>query len=152
MIRLWSPEDTARILSRSKLNFQGTGYATVVMSFLYGSYFTTIIVYCQFYFFNSFHGILPWSSCQGADHVISENENNLTSLNWWATKNCTDAKMNQSANSVPVTQEYFDNFVLHKTSGIEEVLFQFLKLGSPTRAFYPTYTFSSVVSEKNYLV
>ena len=66
--------------------------------------------------------MLPWSSCQSADHVITENDNNMTSLNWWATENCTDAKMNQSVNSVPVTQEYFDNFVLHKTSGIEEVL------------------------------
>ena len=92
------------------------------MSFLYGSYFTTIIVYCQFYFFNSFHGILPWSSCQSAGDVVTENNNNMTSMNWWATENCTDAKMNQSVNSVPVTQEYFDNFVLHKTSGIEEVL------------------------------
>ena len=73
--------------------------------------------------------MLPWSSCQSADHVISANENNLTSLNWWATENCTDAKMNQSVNSVPVTQEYFDNFVLHKTSGIEEVPFEFLKMG-----------------------
>ena len=129
MIRLGSPDGTARILSRSASNFQGTGYATVVMSFLYGSYFTTIIVYCQFYFFHSFHEMLPWSSCQSADHVISANENNLTSLNWWATENCTDAKMNQSVNSVPVTQEYFDNFVLHKTSGIEEVPFEFLKMG-----------------------
>ena len=100
----------------------------MVMSFLYGSYFTTIIVYCQFYFFNSFHGVLPWSSCNRAD--VTENIDNLTSLNWWATENCTAAKINQSVNSVPVTQEYFDNFVLHKTSGIEEVFIEFLKVSS----------------------
>ena len=100
---------------KSKLYFTlGTGYATVVMSFLYGSYFTTIIVYCLFYFFNSFHAVLPWTYCH-------EDVENKTSLNWWASDNCTDATMNQTDNSVPVTQDYFDNFLLHKTSGIEEV-------------------------------
>lgn len=93
--------------------FKGTGYATVVMSFLYGSYFTTIIVYCLFYFFNSFHAVLPWTYCH-------EDVDNKTTLNWWASNNCTDATMNQTDNSVPVTQDYFDNFLLHKTSGIEE--------------------------------
>ena len=84
------------------------------MSFLYGSYFTTIIVYCLFYFFNSFHAVLPWTYCH-------EDVDNKTTLNWWASDNCTDATMNQTDNSVPVTQDYFDNFLLHKTSGIEEV-------------------------------
>ena len=92
------------------------------MSFLYGSYFTTIIVYCQFYFFNSFHGVLPWSSChQDIGENDDKNDGNLTTLHWWATANCTDATMNRTMNSVPVTQEYFDNYLLHKTSGIEEV-------------------------------
>ena len=101
----------------------------MVMSFLYGSYFTTIIVYCQLYFFNSFHGMLPWSSCYQVDDAVIKNTNNITSLNWWATDNCTDSKMNRSVDSVPVTQEYFDNFVLHKTSGIEEVLCALSKSG-----------------------
>merc|ERR1719228_1165826 len=84
---------------------KGTGYATIVMSFLYASYFTTIIVYCLFYFMDSFHAELPWTYCA-----------NKT----WATENCTDSTMEFFDSSIPVTQEYFDHFLLHKTSGIEE--------------------------------
>ena len=101
---------------------------TVVMSFLYGSYFTTIIVYCQFYFFNSFNEVLPWSTCHKdivgdivGDEIIGDN---ITSLHRWATENCTDSTMNRTTYSVPVTQEYFDNVLLKKTSGIEEVKLQ----------------------------
>ena len=39
----------------------------------------------------------------------------------WATLNCTDSEMNYTDYSVPVTQDYFDNYVLEKSSGIEEV-------------------------------
>ena len=53
------------------------------------------------------------------DVIIGDN---ITSLHSWATENCTDSTMNQTTNSVPVTQEYFDNVLLKKTSGIEEVL------------------------------
>ena len=45
----------ARIISeKSEIRISGSGYGTVVMSFLYAGYFTAIIVYCLFYFFNSF--------------------------------------------------------------------------------------------------
>ena len=100
------------------------------MSFLYGSYFTTIIVYCQFYFFNSFHKVLPWSTCHkniDVDDIVDDivgdeiNADNITNLHRWATENCTDSTMNRTTYSVPVTQEYFDNVLLRKTSGIEEV-------------------------------
>ena len=49
------------------------------------------------------------------------NGDNITSLHRWATENCTDSTMNRTTYSVPVTQEYFDNVLLRKTSGIEEV-------------------------------
>ena len=85
------------------------------MSFLYASYFSTIIVYSLFYLFNSFHAVLPWTYCRDQETEL---------LNDWATENCTDKLDNvTSKDSVPVTQEYFDNYVLHKTSGIEEVSF-----------------------------
>ena len=70
------------------------------MSFLYASYFTTIIVYCLFYFANSFYGELPWTYCA-----------NKT----WSTENCTDSTMDYFVGSVPVTQEYFVTF-LHSFS------------------------------------
>jgi len=93
---------------------KGTGYATVVMSFLYASYFSVIIVYSLFYLFNSFHAVLPWTYCRTGDDGTGD-------LHDWATANCTDASTEILDNfSVPVTQDYFDNYVLHKTSGIEE--------------------------------
>jgi len=83
---------------------KGSGYGTVVMSFLYAGYFTAIIVYCLFYLFNSFTSTLPWETCEGKE---------------WSTENCTDS-INNNAGGIPVTQEYFENHVLHKTSGIDE--------------------------------
>ena len=85
------------------------------MSFLYASYFSVIIVYSLFYLFNSFHAVLPWTYCRTGDDGTGD-------LHDWATANCTDASTEILDNfSVPVTQDYFDNYVLHKTSGIEEV-------------------------------
>ena len=82
----------------------------MVLSFLYSSYFTTIIAYCLVYLWNSLPSTdptvdsLPWSKCEnGASH--------------WAASNCSDSSTN---GSVPVTQLYFDNYVLSKSSGIED--------------------------------
>ena len=88
----------------------------MVMSFLYASYFSVIIVYSLFYLFNSFHAVLPWTYCKEGNGIEGD-------LHEWATENCTDA-LSESRDdySVPVTQDYFDNYVLHKTSGIEEVI------------------------------
>ena len=96
------------------------------MSFLYASYFSTIIVYSLFYLFNSFNAVLPWTYCRDQETQV---------LNDWATENCTDKLDNvTSKESVPVTQEYFDNYVLHKTSGIEDV----------SIFFYSTTTFTTL--------
>ncbi|CAG5113651.1 Oidioi.mRNA.OKI2018_I69.chr2.g7741.t1.cds [Oikopleura dioica] len=83
---------------------KGSGYGTVVMSFLYAGYFTAIIVYCLFYLFSSFTSELPWETCEGKE---------------WSTDNCTDST-NNNIGGIPVTQEFFENHVLHKTSGIDE--------------------------------
>ena len=93
----------------------GCGYATVVMSFLFSSYFSTILVYCMFYAYNSIKNgsaPLPWQYC-----------NNSTGDRYsWASSECYDENSNSSSsNGSPVTQDYFDNVLLRKTSGIEEL-------------------------------
>jgi len=76
------------------------------MTYLFAAYFTTIIVYCLYYFIQSFSlSGLPWATCA-----------NQT----WSRDNCIDVTMEPFNGSEPVTQEFFDNNLLHKTSGIEE--------------------------------
>ena len=89
---------------------QFTSLVKSSLVFLYNC-IKTIIVYCLFYLFNSFHGVLPWTYCRDSSGEYYK----------WATLNCTDSEMNYTDYSVPVTQDYFDNYVLEKSSGIEEV-------------------------------
>jgi len=55
---------------------------------------------------------LPWQYCDNS-HGVQFN---------WATAECYDELTNERRrNSSPVTQDYFDNVLLRKTSGIEDL-------------------------------
>ena len=54
--------------------FAGAGIATVVISFLFTTYYNVIITWSFFYLFNSFKKVLPWADC---DHD-------------WNSDNCFD--------------------------------------------------------------
>ncbi|XP_033830905.1 sodium-dependent neutral amino acid transporter B(0)AT1-like isoform X2 [Periophthalmus magnuspinnatus] len=52
----------------------GVGIASMVVSFLVGMYYNTIIAWVLWYFFNSFQSPLPWSQCP-----LTENKTDLVS-------------------------------------------------------------------------
>lgn len=41
----------------------GIGYAATVCSYILGIYYNVLIMWCLWYFFNSFRSELPWQSC-----------------------------------------------------------------------------------------
>lgn len=82
---------------------KGIGMAHTIIIFLYCSYFSTICIYAAYYFSQSWHLELPWSSCEGRS---------------WASSNCSTGNFS-SASAVPATQEYFERFVLAKSAGME---------------------------------
>ncbi|CAI9622864.1 unnamed protein product [Staurois parvus] len=46
----------------------GVGIASLLVSFLVGVYYNTIIAWILWYFFNSFQNPLPWSYCPATDY------------------------------------------------------------------------------------
>jgi len=90
--------------------FKGVGVATVVMTLFLATYYNIIIAWALYYLFNSFSIELPWYSCH-AD---------------WSSVNCSEGlKNNSNTNNntyvrSPI-QDFFDNRVLGKSSGIEEM-------------------------------
>lgn len=69
--------------------FAGAGLATVVISFLFTTYYNVIITWAFYYLFNCFQSVLPWTAC---DH-------DWNSPNCWdgtATQNYTNTTTNSS--------------------------------------------------------
>ena len=56
------------------VSFTGAGIATVVISFLFTTYYNVIITWAFYYLFSSFTSKLPWSDCS----------------NDWNSNNCFD--------------------------------------------------------------
>lgn len=97
---------------------KGAGMATVVISFLFTTYYNVIITWAFYYLVSSFTSVLPWTDC---DHD-------------WNSKQCWDGKnrtvldpvtnetivMKQSNDSLSPTEDFYERQLLEKTSGIEE--------------------------------
>ncbi|KAF0308904.1 Sodium- and chloride-dependent GABA transporter ine [Amphibalanus amphitrite] len=83
--------------------FKGAGLATVVISFLFCSYYNVVIAWALYYMFASFQSQIPWASCN----------------NTWNTATCHDA----SAAERHAGQERHHAIrgVLLITGGIEEI-------------------------------
>ena len=88
----------------------------VLMSFLFASYFSTILVYCLFYAYKSVSamGGLPCKYCQ---------EPQTNEKFHLASENCYDSTTQYEHNGTirygtAVTQNYFDNVLLRKSNGI----------------------------------
>lgn len=107
--------------------FKGAGLATVVISFLFTTYYNVIIAWAFYYLFNSFKSVLPWSFCdpEWASPNCWDGSGN-TSMVWRnVTVNNTTVLMNftevlRPNNSISVTENYYESKVLGKTSGIDE--------------------------------
>uniref|UniRef100_T1J7F0 Transporter n=1 Tax=Strigamia maritima TaxID=126957 RepID=T1J7F0_STRMM len=116
--------------------FQGLGYAMFLVSALVGIYYNMIIGWTWYYLFNSFTEILPWSSC--------DNDWNTNACRRFEATNCTAPtgflllngtcinrgnktdkewrtfKLNSIKPKMP-TDEYFHNYMLSISSGIDDI-------------------------------
>ncbi|XP_037786875.1 sodium- and chloride-dependent GABA transporter ine-like [Penaeus monodon] len=84
---------------------KGAGVGTVVMSFLVGTYYNIIIAWSIFYMIQSFTEDLPWKNCNAT----------------WAVACFDDYGANVTApnDSKSATEEFFDEVVLQRSTGIE---------------------------------
>ncbi|XP_047447863.1 sodium- and chloride-dependent GABA transporter ine [Mugil cephalus] len=84
---------------------KGVGLATVVISFMYSTYYNVLMSWALFYLFNSFGATLPWTSCNNT---------------WNALGNCSSGFPGNVTHLQSASQQFFDHRLLEKTSGIEE--------------------------------
>ncbi|CAI9744316.1 sodiumchlorideine-likedependent and chloride-dependent GABA transporter ine-like [Octopus vulgaris] len=87
--------------------FKGAGLATVVVSYLFTTYYNIIITWSFYYLFNTFTSLLPWTHC---NHT-------------WSSPTCWDSgSVNTTApnNTISPTENFFMNSLLQKTPRMEE--------------------------------
>ncbi|VDM16115.1 unnamed protein product [Hydatigera taeniaeformis] len=88
--------------------FKGVGYAMTTVSWYISLYYNVIIATGFFYLFASFNSHLPWSSCD----------------NWWNNETtCVpigQSKNQSIGNTTSPAVEYYNNYVLQKSSGFED--------------------------------
>ncbi|XP_012940334.1 sodium- and chloride-dependent GABA transporter ine, partial [Aplysia californica] len=90
--------------------FKGAGVATVVISFLFTTYYIIIITWSFYYMFSCFTDELPWTHC---NHTWNSP---LCWLNT-STENFTAVQPNGSRSP---TEDFFIENVLERSSGIDE--------------------------------
>ncbi|XP_038560528.1 sodium- and chloride-dependent GABA transporter ine isoform X1 [Micropterus salmoides] len=84
---------------------KGVGLATVVISFVFSTYYNVLMSWALFYLFNSFGATLPWTSCNNT---------------WNTVGNCSNGFPGNATHLQSASQQFFDHRLLEKTSGIEE--------------------------------
>ncbi|XP_033474374.2 sodium- and chloride-dependent GABA transporter ine isoform X1 [Epinephelus lanceolatus] len=84
---------------------KGVGLATVVISFVFSTYYNVLMSWALYYFFNSFESTLPWTSCNNT---------------WNLAENCSSGFPGNATHLQSASQQFFDHRLLQKTSGIEE--------------------------------
>ncbi|KAG7489634.1 sodium-and chloride-dependent GABA transporter ine-like isoform X1 [Solea senegalensis] len=85
--------------------FKGVGLATVVISFVFTTYYNVLMSWSLYYFFNSFEATLPWKSCNNT---------------WNVVENCSRGFVDKDVYLQSASQQFFDYRLLEKTAGIEE--------------------------------
>lgn len=104
--------------------FKGVGYSAIMMVFLENVYYIIVVTWTLFYLFQTFFDLpsLPWSSCEKGNGT-------------WANYKCWNPDdgipFNQSRpflehniseiDSETAVEQFWNNEVLHMSSGIEEV-------------------------------
>ncbi|XP_074526437.1 sodium- and chloride-dependent GABA transporter 1 [Halichoeres trimaculatus] len=84
----------------------GVGVATVVIAFVYSTYYNVLMSWALFYLFNTFGASLPWTSCNNTWNVVA---------------NCSNGFPGNATHLQSASQQFFDHRLLQKTSGIEEL-------------------------------
>ncbi|XP_076452847.1 sodium- and chloride-dependent GABA transporter ine-like isoform X2 [Babylonia areolata] len=96
--------------------FKGAGLATVVISFLFTTYYVIIITWSFFYMFSTFQSQLPWEGCH----------HSWTSPHCWVNASSTNSTSTNSTvpprsnDSRSPTEDFYLERVLERSSGIEE--------------------------------
>ncbi|XP_052284256.1 sodium- and chloride-dependent GABA transporter ine-like [Dreissena polymorpha] len=97
--------------------FKGAGLATVVISFLFTTYYNVIITWAFYYLFSSLQAVLPWSDCSNdwnSDTCFDGSNKTVVDL----TTNIT-IMVARSNNSISPTEDFYESRLLQKTSGID---------------------------------
>ncbi|XP_030000024.1 sodium- and chloride-dependent GABA transporter ine isoform X1 [Sphaeramia orbicularis] len=84
---------------------KGVGLATVVISFVFSTYYNVLMCWALYYLFNSFEASLPWTSCNNT---------------WNAVENCSSGFPGNATHLQSASQQFFDYRLLEKTGSIEE--------------------------------
>ncbi|TKS78705.1 Sodium- and chloride-dependent GABA transporter 1 [Collichthys lucidus] len=82
---------------------EGVGLATVVISFVFSTYYNVLMSWAFYYMYNSFGASLPWKSCNNT---------------WNAVGNCSSGFPGNNTDLQSASQQFFE--LLEKSSGIEE--------------------------------
>uniref|UniRef100_A0A3Q2PLJ1 Si:ch211-225b11.1 n=1 Tax=Fundulus heteroclitus TaxID=8078 RepID=A0A3Q2PLJ1_FUNHE len=81
------------------------GLATIVISFVFCTFYNVLMGWALFYLFNSFRGTLPWASCNNT---------------WNVVENCSSGFPGNASHQQSSSQQFFDHRLLEKTGGIDE--------------------------------
>ncbi|XP_070557742.1 sodium- and chloride-dependent glycine transporter 1-like [Ptychodera flava] len=103
--------------------FKGAGYAMVVISFITTIYYNIIIAYTAFYFFASFGSTVPWADCNNPWNtpLCSSNYNGTVINGTWINRTMMyDLNITEPARVSPA-EEYFTNYVLNMSDGMENM-------------------------------
>ncbi|KAL5017504.1 hypothetical protein ScPMuIL_007093 [Solemya velum] len=107
--------------------FKGAGLATIVISFLFTTYYNVIITWSFYYLFSAFQAELPWSHCNhdwnsancwdGSNRLQGNSSfNNGSVVSYGVENNITVVGRNR----VSPTEDFFERRLLEKTSGIDD--------------------------------
>ncbi|XP_077457306.1 sodium- and chloride-dependent GABA transporter ine isoform X1 [Stigmatopora argus] len=86
--------------------FKGVGLATVVISYVFCTYYNVLMSWALFYLFNSFGATPPWKSCNNS---------------WNMFKNCSSGFQGNTTDLQSASQQFFDHRLLKKSNGIEDI-------------------------------
>ncbi|XP_027204167.2 LOW QUALITY PROTEIN: sodium- and chloride-dependent glycine transporter 1-like [Dermatophagoides pteronyssinus] len=102
--------------------FRGVGLASIISSSIVAIYYNMIIAWTLFYFVQSFFG-QNWQRCTNwfnTENCLSilDNDNNITNYRFNVSHTNAFVSSNHSISS---TEEFFNNYVLIKSTGIDDM-------------------------------
>ncbi|XP_054630716.1 sodium- and chloride-dependent GABA transporter ine isoform X3 [Dunckerocampus dactyliophorus] len=84
---------------------KGVGLATVVISYVFCTYYNVLMSWALFYLVNSFGATPPWKTCNNS---------------WNVFENCSSGFPGNTTHLQSASQQFFDHRLLKKTDGIED--------------------------------
>ncbi|XP_061907295.1 sodium- and chloride-dependent GABA transporter 1 [Entelurus aequoreus] len=85
---------------------KGVGLATVVISYVFCTYYNVLMSWALFYLVNSFGATPPWKTCNNS---------------WNVLETCSSGFLGNTSHLQSASQQFFDRRLLEKTDGIEDV-------------------------------